>query len=342
MTAMSNRIPKSKKRKTSPYLHQTQSEKIIHTYTLLEESQPSGQLITDMEDSIAAIESILRYNFNNKRLLEAALTHPSYTESTSYQHLEFVGDFVLGFAISNFVDLAYPSLDPGQLSLLRAANISTEKLARVAVRNGLYKYVRHRDTVLSDKVGKFVNVVEEEEYMVVHGGQMKAPKVLADIVESIIGAVFIDCGRDIQRLWLIIRHLLEPLVMLNVLEKQPQPITMLFEACQKEGKTVDIRHWRKGERNIASVFIDGRFFATGSSDNKENAKLQAAEVALSKLTRLINPNEGEVEGNKKKLHEVCKKKRRQKASKRYELLICFFICIIIFVCEIGVGYIVTR
>ncbi|CAI9295406.1 unnamed protein product [Lactuca saligna] len=281
----------SKKRKMLSDVH---LEKIVHTYNIdiapydlvSEESQSSSQCMRNMADSIASVEAILRYKFNNRSLLEAALTHTSYTESESYQRLELLGDAVVGLVITIFFYLAYPDVDPGQISLLRSANISTEKLARVAVRNGLYKYVRHKTILLNDKVRKFVIAVEDEDEMVVHGGQMKAPKVLADIVESVVGAVYVDCGFCLQSLWMIIRELLEPMVMLDVLEKQPQPITMLYEACQKEGKFVDIKNWRKGERNIASVYVDGRFIASGSSENKENAKLHAAEVALSKLTRL--------------------------------------------------------
>lgn len=105
-----------------------------------------------MEASVEAVEKIINYKFKNKKLLEEALTHSSYTDSASYQRLEFIGDAALGCALSNYVFLAYPSLDPGQLSLIRAANISTEKLARVAVRFGLYHYVRHNAAALDDKV----------------------------------------------------------------------------------------------------------------------------------------------------------------------------------------------
>lgn len=116
------------------------------------QSSGSSQFMRNMDDSISAVESILKYTFKNKKLLEEALTHSSYTESQSYQRLEILGDSVLGVLITKFVYLAYPELDPGQISLLRAANISTEKLARVAVRNGLYKYVRHKTSSLNDKV----------------------------------------------------------------------------------------------------------------------------------------------------------------------------------------------
>ncbi|KAL7607936.1 hypothetical protein Lser_V15G10116 [Lactuca serriola] len=333
---MSNSNSQSKKRKMVPDVES--EEKIVYTYNIdmaPQDTQSSGssQFMRNMDDSISAVESILKYTFKNKKLLEEALTHSSYTESQSYQRLEILGDSVLGVLITKFVYLAYPELDPGQISLLRAANISTEKLARVAVRNGLYKYVRHKTSSLNDKVREFVIAVEEEgeEEMVVHGGQMKAPKVLADIVESITGAVFQDCDFNFQILWEVIRELLEPMVMLNVLEKRPQPVTMLYEACQKEGKGVEIKNSRQGEINIASVYVDGKFIASGSSENKENAKLHAAEVALSKLTRLkrttdaislqMKGNSGEVteiKGAKRKIHELCIRRRWPKATYRIE------------------------
>lgn len=211
----------SKKRKILSDVH---LEKIVHTYNIdiapYEESQSSSQCMRNMSDSIDSVEAILRYKFNNRSLLEAALTHSSYTESESYQRLELLGDAVVGLVITIFFYLAYPDVDPAQISLLRSANISTEKLARVAVRNGLYKYVRHKTILLNDKVRKFLIAVEDEDEMVVHGGQMKAPKVLADIVESVVGAVYVDCGFCLQSLWTIIRELLEPMVMLDVLEKK--------------------------------------------------------------------------------------------------------------------------
>ncbi|XP_051115790.1 ribonuclease 3-like protein 2 [Andrographis paniculata] len=61
------------------------------------------------------------------------------------------GDAALGLAISNLVFLQYPDADPGKLSLVPAANISTEKLARVAVHHQFYKYVRRNAVVLDEK-----------------------------------------------------------------------------------------------------------------------------------------------------------------------------------------------
>ncbi|GFP79106.1 ribonuclease 3-like protein 2 [Phtheirospermum japonicum] len=272
-----------------------------------------------MEASVSTVERLLRYSFKNKKLLEDALTHPSYTGSASYQRLEFVGDAALGLVISNYFFLKYPDLDQGKLSLIRAANISTEKLARVAVRHHLYKYVRHNVTALDEKVREFVLTVQSEGEAEIYGGLVKAPKVLADIVESLAAAVYIDCNFDLKAMWVIIRNLMEPLITLDMLEQQPQPVTTLFEMCQKDGKQVEIKHDREGEKNIASVYVDGNFVASASFEQKENAKLHAAKVALKKLgyesicmmnvdirSQLNGDNEI---GAKQRLHEICGKKK---------------------------------
>lgn len=103
---------------------------------------------------------------------------------------------------------------------------------------------------------------------------------------------------------------------------------MLFELCQKQGKQVDFRHWRKGQKNIASVYVNGRFVASGSSEQKEIAKLNAAKQALSKLLQSKPTNTGmsefsvrldgsfEIEGAKQILHEICGKKKWHKPTYR--------------------------
>lgn len=103
---------------------------------------------------------------------------------------------------------------------------------------------------------------------------------------------------------------------------------MLFELCQKQGKQVDIRHWRKGAKNIASVYVNGRFVASGSSEQKEIAKLNAAKQALSKLSQSKPTNTGmfefsvrsdgsfEIEGAKQILNELCGKKKWHRPTYR--------------------------
>jgi hypothetical protein len=99
--------------------------------------------VADRAEAADRVERLLQYQFHDRSLLEEALTHQSFADAAaSYQRLEFVGDAVLGLAFSNFLYLTNPTLGPGALSSLRAANISTEKLARVAVRHNFYPLLR--------------------------------------------------------------------------------------------------------------------------------------------------------------------------------------------------------
>nr|XP_023907736.1 ribonuclease 3-like protein 2 [Quercus suber]POF16737.1 ribonuclease 3-like protein 2 [Quercus suber] len=99
------------------------------------------------------------------------------------------------------------------------------------------------------------------------------------------------------------------------------PVTMLFELCQKQGKQVDIKYWKNGEKNVATLYVNGKFIASGSSEMKETAKLNAAKLALLKLLEFMPTNVGrldfsfgliksfEIDGAKQKLHELCGKKK---------------------------------
>ena len=77
---------------------------------------------------------------------------------------------------------------------------------------------------------------------------------------------------------------MEPIVTLEDLQQQPQPVTMLFKLCQKRVKQVDIKYRRTEAKNVATVYVDGKFIASGSSEKKETAKLNAARQALLKLS----------------------------------------------------------
>nr|XP_023891320.1 ribonuclease 3-like protein 2 [Quercus suber] len=294
--------------------------------------KPHQEAKTNMASStIRAVEKILSYRFKDKSLLEEALTHSSYYNNNSgesfrsYQRLEFVGDTVLGLALSEYLYLEYPSLDAGQLSPLHDANVSNEKLARVAVRHHLDSYIRHNIRDFPLKVQKFAAAVNQEDDKSLYWS-IKAPKILADIVESLAAAIYVDLGLDLQKLWVIFRDLLDPLVTPEVLLQQPHPVTTLYDQCQKQGREVDIKDLRIEAKNIASVYVDGAFVASDISDDKDTARRNAAQLALLKLSKSMPTNlrrsdfsfglnkSFEIEGAKQKLREVCQKKRWDKPS----------------------------
>ncbi|KAL9667102.1 hypothetical protein QQ045_001449 [Rhodiola kirilowii] len=97
------------------------------TFPSLQRSNLSSRFLSSNtqldEASVSAVEKILRYQFKNKALLEEALTHPTCAhQSPNYQRLEFVGDAVLGCAMSNYLFRSYPELGPSKLTPLLVAN----------------------------------------------------------------------------------------------------------------------------------------------------------------------------------------------------------------------------
>uniref|UniRef100_A0A7N0VB88 Uncharacterized protein n=1 Tax=Kalanchoe fedtschenkoi TaxID=63787 RepID=A0A7N0VB88_KALFE len=237
------------------------------------------QVEPEAEASVRAVEKLLQYEFKDKTLLQEALTHPSCPhQPTNYQRLEFIGDAALACAVSTYLFAAHPLLAPAELTLLRAANVSTERLARVAVRHHFYKHLRHN-----------------------------APEIHHKVFQGI----------------------LEPTITYEDLRKQPQPMTTLYELCQKEGKQVDFKRCRKGAKNISNVFVGGKFIASSHLQQKETAKLSAAKGALEKLEQaaiyheLTQKYKGfqeacEIDGAKQKLLELCGKNNWPKPSFRVE------------------------
>uniref|UniRef100_A0A7N0U1Y8 DRBM domain-containing protein n=1 Tax=Kalanchoe fedtschenkoi TaxID=63787 RepID=A0A7N0U1Y8_KALFE len=133
-------------------------------------------------------------------------------------------------------------------------------------------------SVRSSLVKEFALAVLDEKDNAIYSGAVKAPKVLADIVESVAAAIY-----SVQHLWQVFQGILEPTITYENLRNQPQPVTTLYEICQKEGKQVDFKCCRKGAKNISNVFVGGKFIASSHLQQKETANLSAAKEALEKL-----------------------------------------------------------
>jgi len=115
----------------------------------IQEKKQSGSTLPDLVE----VEKILGYRFKNKRLLEEAFTHASFSgDGASYERLEYVGDAVLTLLFTKEHYFLYPDLPPGPLTQLRAANVDSEKLARAAVKHGLHSFLRHKKPFLEEKV----------------------------------------------------------------------------------------------------------------------------------------------------------------------------------------------
>lgn len=137
------------------------------------------------EDLLSELETTLAYRFRDRQRLETALSHPSFTHAItkdsapveSNQRYEFLGDAVLSLVISTLLLDKYPAAREGDLSKLRSRMVCEPTLARLALH---WQADRH------------LRLSQGEE---TQGGRRK-PSVLADAVEAIIGAVYLDGGMD--------------------------------------------------------------------------------------------------------------------------------------------------
>ena len=125
-------------------------------------------------DKLAALMRALNYQFDDLALRKLALTHRS-KGAKNYERLEFLGDSILGFVVADWLYANYPQLAEGKLSRMRSSLVRKETLALVA-----------RQLKLS-------------EYLILGEGELKSggfnrDSILADSVESIIGALYLDSG----------------------------------------------------------------------------------------------------------------------------------------------------
>ncbi|MFS7995238.1 putative ribonuclease III [Helianthus anomalus] len=183
--------------------------------------------------SLNEVEEMIGYDFKNKELLKEAFTDASYKaeDGVSYERLEYLGDSVLNHLIAKLHYVLYKSMAPGELTRLRAANVDTEALARAALKYDLHKYLRHRKPLLDVQIQEFMEGILE--YPSHSYGMIDPPKVLADILESLIGAIFLDTNSSMDDTWKVVERLLQPLITPENLMQNP--VAKFHEACQKSG-----------------------------------------------------------------------------------------------------------
>lgn len=130
-----------------------------------------------MNSEIFALQKRINHIFSNPRLLERALTHRSFT-SDHNERLEFLGDSVLNLAVSGLLFEKLSQLPEGDLSRVRANLVKQDTLFQIASVLGLSEHLRLGD---GEK----------------RSGGHKRPSILADALEAIIGAVYLDAGFEV-------------------------------------------------------------------------------------------------------------------------------------------------
>jgi ribonuclease-3 len=234
-------------------------------------------------DEPGDLERALGVRFRDQDLRETALTHRSYAFEeglgVNNERLEFLGDAVLGLVVTDLAYREFPGLAEGELAKLRAAIVNMSALADVA-----------RDLDL----GGAVKLGKGEE---MSGGRDKS-SILADAMEAVLGAVYLDLGLGAARD--LIERLFRPRMVAYVRGEGERD----FKTILQELASQDLRllpEYRIEDRGpdhqkefTATVYLGGDAWGTGVGRSKKEAEQQAAHEAYVRLSERApeDPPEG--------------------------------------------------
>ncbi|KAJ9078333.1 Dicer-like protein 1 [Entomophthora muscae] len=171
----------------------------------------------------AQIESIIGYTFKNINFLVEAFTHASYPHAVtpSYQRMEFLGDAVLDYFVVSYLFKKYPNVSPGGITEMKDACVSNNTLAAIMETFGLHRHILHFSNKLMHAMEDFMHVManlrsqwEEAKEGAPKGEywfDINAPKVISDVLEAVIGAVFVDSGFNFDAPYAIFTKFIQPL-----------------------------------------------------------------------------------------------------------------------------------
>jgi ribonuclease-3 len=220
------------------------------------------------------LEAKIGYSFKDINLLRTALTHSSYAnerhdpEIQSYERLEFLGDSILGLITAEFLYAREPRLPEGRMTRLRAELVCEANLHKVA---------------LSLDLGRYMRLGRGEE----HTGGRQRPSILADMVEAIIAAMYLDSGMEECRRF--VHEMILDGAEISDTHKIADYKTALQELVQRKSDQ-KITYAMTGESGpdhnktfSFSVSINGVVTGEGSGRTKKEAEQMAAKKALEAL-----------------------------------------------------------
>ncbi len=211
--------------------------------------------------------------FHNITIYKEAFTHASYANEShyvkkDYERLEFMGDAVLQLYVSEFLFNLFPDVPEGTLTTLRSKLVREESLARFSRELGLGELL-------------YLGVGEEKS------GGRERESVLANIFESFIGALYLDCGHD------EVLKILQQTIFKHINDLDYDDITdykttlqELIQADQRRTVTYELLE-TSGPSNApefkVAVMMDDMCLGVGKGTSKKRAEQQAAKDALNKL-----------------------------------------------------------
>lgn len=223
---------------------------------------------------ISKLENEIGYEFKNIKLLETAITHTSYAyekKTESNEKLEFLGDSILEFVSSEYIYEKYSNLKEGEMTKVRASVVCENSLHSIAKEHNFGDFLR---------LGKSEKSSQKDV----------RPAIMADSVEAIIAAIFLDGGLEPAKKF-IIKNLEKRIEQATKHIGQKDYKTVLQEILQKHGN-VDIEYKILRESGpdhdkvfTAEVKFNGKVLALGDGKSKKLAEMEAARVALEQFKK---------------------------------------------------------
>lgn len=222
--------------------------------------------------NLEKLENEIKYTFKNKELLKKALTHTSYANEKrieSNEKLEFLGDSILEFISSKYLYSNYPNLKEGEMTKVRATVVCEKSLYKIAKKHNF---------------SEFLYLGKSEQLT---GGKNR-PAILADSVEAIIAAMYLDGGlKEVEKF--IINNLKEEIEIATKHVGDRDYKTVLQEKLQEHGDVKIVYEITKEEGPDhdksfeAQVSLNGKVLAKGKGKSKKEAHMQAAKKALENM-----------------------------------------------------------
>lgn len=269
----------------------------------------TGEVSASQRYLAEKVEQEYAYRFNYPRLLRSAFTHPSqpfiYEKVPNYQRLEFLGDALLDLASITYLFYRFPNKDPQWLTEHKMAMVSNKFLGAVCVNIGFHKHLRHSSAVLPNRITEYVTELLEAKRL---AGDARdywttvsdPPKCLPDIVESFVGAMFIDSNFDYNVVQDFfekeIKWYFEDMSIYNYFAKN-HPCTHLHHLLQRTYGCSDFRLMAKENPSVdaterkdvvAVVIIHDKIVSHSQGKSGRHARLRAAQMALKAVER-FNP-----------------------------------------------------
>ncbi|XP_072751991.1 endoribonuclease Dicer [Anoplolepis gracilipes] len=249
------------------------------------------------------METKIGYKFNNRAFLLQAFTHPSYMPNgitECYQRLEFIGDAILDFLITCYIYETCGNLSPGELTDLRSALVNNTTFACVAVRHALDTALLAYAPKLHEAIDRFVKFQQERNYVVNDdllyvlleeeecelAEYVDVPKVLGDLFESLIGAIYLDSGKNLTKVWEIIYSFMHKEIDKFSKNTPKHPVRLIHENTDARPKFLDAVLIEGTDTVMVplKITIAGKEkLYHGFGANKKLAKCAAAKQALKRL-----------------------------------------------------------